>query len=310
MAQNGKKPTHCPNCDRPLAAKDHYCRNCGQSTRNLKVPFKHLVLEVIEVIFHVDNNIFRTLGALLFKPGLLSSEYIAGRRKKYIPPMRLYIFISFIFFLILTINPSHLRVSDSADRASEKANDFFDSGAYNKSIISFNDLKTNELKGMNNTQIDSVMATRDIAPTWINKHMARRLARIGDAGRAEFRHQTHKGISYMMFFLMPVFGWIVYLFYAKKANYYLDCLIFSVHFHCFVFILLAMYKISEWFGENSIVMLAVFIVMLVYLFMAFLRTFGQSWVKTIIKTLAIASIYSFLTVVCLIVMLFLSVAMF
>jgi hypothetical protein len=310
MAPENHKLTHCPNCNQPLAAKDRFCRNCGQSTRDLKVPFKHLVLEALEGVFHIDNNIFRTIGALLFKPGLLTAEFIAGRRKRYVPPVRLYIFISFIFFLIIAVNPAHFRHSDSHGATGETQKDFFDSEAYNKSIISFNDMKTNDLKGMSDTQIDSILAAREIAPTWINRHMARRLARIGDAGRAEFRHQTHKGISYMMFFLMPVFGWIVYLFNRKRAKYYLDCLIFSVHFHCFVFILLAGYKIFEWFGQSSIVSLAVLLIMIIYLLLASIKAFGQSWLMDITKTLAISIIYALLTATCMIIMLFLSVATF
>lgn len=81
MTRNETKLTHCPNCNQPLATKDRYCRNCGQATLNLKVPFKHLVFEAIEGIFHVDNYFFRTIGALLFKPGLLTREFMAGRRK-------------------------------------------------------------------------------------------------------------------------------------------------------------------------------------------------------------------------------------
>jgi hypothetical protein len=310
MTQENPKLTNCPNCDQPLAAKDRYCRNCGQSTRDLRVPFKHLVFEALEGIFHIDNNFFRTIGALLFKPGLLTAEYVFGRRKQYAPPVRLYIFISFIFFLTLSINPGFFHIAQSSDEQSATQKNFFDSDVYNKSILSFNDMNTNELKGLSDSQIDSLLAAKKISPTWINKHMARRMARIGNAGRAEFRHQTHKGISYMMFFLMPVFGWILYLFYRKKASYYIDYLIFSIQFHSFVFLLFALYKITEWFGESSLVSLAVLIALIVYFLLASKKVFCQSWPKTIIKTILISCLYSILTVICMVIMLVLSVATF
>lgn len=310
MARDNPKPTHCPNCNRPLAAKDHYCRNCGQSTRDLKVPFKHLILEAIEGIFHVDNNIFRTIGALLFKPGLLTREFIAGRRKKYVPPVRLYIFISFVFFLILTLNPGHTEISETEQVTPEPAQNFFDSEAYNKSVVSLNGLETEELKGLNDAQIDSVMAAKGIERSWFNKYLARRLARIGKSNPDEFRHQTHKGISYMMFFLMPVFGWLIYLFYHKQTYYYLDCLIFSVHFHCFIFVLILLYKICEWLGFYSELFIAVYALIILYLLLASVKTFGQSWIRTLLKTLGIVIIYSFLTTVSLIIMIIMSVMAF
>jgi hypothetical protein len=310
MTSDKHKLTHCPNCNQPLAAKDRYCRNCGQSTRNLKVPFKHLVLEAIEGVLHVDNNIFRTVGALLFKPGLLTKEFIAGRRKKFVPPVRLYIFISFIFFLVLTINPGHIQINDSGKESAAEAQNFIDSEAYNQSVLSLNGLKTEELKGLNDAQIDSVMTAKEIERTWFNRFMARRLARIGNSNPEEFRHQTHKGVSYMMFFLMPVFGWLIYLFYNKKANYYLDCLIFSVHFHCFVFVLLLLYKISEWFISYSELTLVVLGLIYIYLTLASRGIFGQSWIKTLIKTLAILLIYSFLTIISLVFVIILSVVAF
>lgn len=51
-------------------------------------------------ITHFDGSFFVTLKDLLFKPGFLSREYMLGRRKKYLHPVRMYVFTSAVFFLV------------------------------------------------------------------------------------------------------------------------------------------------------------------------------------------------------------------
>ncbi|MCY3704464.1 MAG: DUF3667 domain-containing protein [Gammaproteobacteria bacterium] len=63
-----------------------------------------VVLEVFREMFELDSRLFRTLKSLLFKPGHLSSEFSRNRRAAYMSPVRLYLFISFVFFLVLSIS--------------------------------------------------------------------------------------------------------------------------------------------------------------------------------------------------------------
>jgi len=63
-----------------------------------------VVLEVFREMFELDSRLFRTLKSLLFKPGHLSSEFSRNRRASYMSPVRLYLFISFVFFLVLSIS--------------------------------------------------------------------------------------------------------------------------------------------------------------------------------------------------------------
>jgi hypothetical protein len=305
MTQENHKPTHCPNCDQPLAAKDRYCRNCGQPTRDLRVPFKHLVFEALEGIFHIDNNFFRTAKALLFRPGFLTNEYIAGRRKMYVPPVRLYIFISFIFFLLLALTPGKHPAWREELPGQNNQQDFFDSDLFR---ISFNDISSDELKGLNNAQIDSVMAVKKISPSLFNRYMARRLSYIATSGKAEFKHQTQKGLSYMMFILMPVLAAIIYLFNRKRAKYYIDCLIFSVHFHSFIFLLSAIYITISWFSESPYILLATLLILTAYFFFALKNVFHQSWLLTVLKTITIAGLHIISFLICLLLMIIVSVA--
>lgn len=63
--------------------------------------FKQFILDFLGDYFTFDSLIIRSVKPLLFNPGFLTNEFIAGRRVRYIPPLRMFIFISVIFFLIL-----------------------------------------------------------------------------------------------------------------------------------------------------------------------------------------------------------------
>jgi hypothetical protein len=77
-----------------------YCQACGQENTEPKETFWHMFTHFFYDITHFDGSFFVTLKDLLFKPGFLSREYMLGRRKKYLHPVRMYVFTSAVFFLV------------------------------------------------------------------------------------------------------------------------------------------------------------------------------------------------------------------
>ena len=87
----------CQNCGEALLGE--HCYACGQPTKGLVRHFSSIVGDFMDSVFELDSRILRTLGPLLFKPGYLSDEYFAGRRVRYVSPVRLFVFLSlFAFF--------------------------------------------------------------------------------------------------------------------------------------------------------------------------------------------------------------------
>jgi hypothetical protein len=89
----------CPECGTPSAGD--YCPHCGEQMETHLFSVKHYLKEVFHEFAVFDTKFFRTIPALLFKPGFLSREYIAGRRKRYLSPARLYILVAFFSFFVL-----------------------------------------------------------------------------------------------------------------------------------------------------------------------------------------------------------------
>ena len=90
----------CRNCQSSLDGE--YCSVCGQRNLDLEKPIWTLVGAVIREAFEIDGRAATTVRALFEKPGLLTAEYLAGRRASYSPPLRLYLVFSIVFFVLVT----------------------------------------------------------------------------------------------------------------------------------------------------------------------------------------------------------------
>jgi hypothetical protein len=87
----------CDNCGASVPGR--YCGNCGQRLEPPVHTLWHFIKVATEDVTHADSRLWRTLWALLLKPGLLTREFLEGRRARYLPPVRLYLVLSVVFFL-------------------------------------------------------------------------------------------------------------------------------------------------------------------------------------------------------------------
>jgi len=114
MSKHHVKSDTCLNCTTSLRPEDNYCPNCGQENKTHKIPVSHIVLETFEDFFHFDSKLWNTVKTTFTRPGKITIDYLEGKRARYVPPVKLYIFISFIFFLLLG------KLSDHAIDSSKK----------------------------------------------------------------------------------------------------------------------------------------------------------------------------------------------
>ena len=98
MAKTLRKTESCSNCGKELK-KDNYCPDCGQQNTTKNVEISMLLRDFVDDFFTLDSRLFKTIVPLLFKPGFLTVEYNSGKRIKYLPPLRMYLVFSVLFFL-------------------------------------------------------------------------------------------------------------------------------------------------------------------------------------------------------------------
>lgn len=94
----------CQNCGAPLLGP--HCYHCGQPVSGLVRHFTSILGDFLDSVLNIDSRVFRTLGPLFARPGYLSCEYFAGRRVRFVSPVRLFVFLSIVTFFVaqLTIN--------------------------------------------------------------------------------------------------------------------------------------------------------------------------------------------------------------
>ncbi len=92
-----RKETDCLNCGIELQGR--YCQKCGQENIEPKETVWHLIIHFIYDITHFDGKFFNSVKYLLLKPGFLPDEYLKGKRASYLNPIKMYVFISALFFL-------------------------------------------------------------------------------------------------------------------------------------------------------------------------------------------------------------------
>ncbi len=93
----------CLNCDTPLDRSDRYCSNCSQLNSTKKLYLKDLFQEFFAGIFAYDGRFLLTLRTLLFRPGIISKDFVEGKRMRYANPFRFYLTISILFFIFSSV---------------------------------------------------------------------------------------------------------------------------------------------------------------------------------------------------------------
>jgi hypothetical protein len=102
VALSGSTRTHCPNCGAKFDGP--YCADCGQERDTHRRTIAKLLHDFFEDILSFDSRILRTVRALVLRPGELSCAFRDGRTQAYVPPIRLYFFVTLLFFVILSVS--------------------------------------------------------------------------------------------------------------------------------------------------------------------------------------------------------------
>jgi hypothetical protein len=208
------KSVNCQNCD--MRFKGHYCPNCGQQFKEFQKPFKFLIFDLAANVISFDTRLLRSLRALFTRPGIYALDYVNGHRMRYVPPLRLYVFISFLFFLILSIFVSREVV------LSEETKDSIQS-----------ELQINEITG----NVGTVNIGEEIDAYKIKEILKIVKSVLDDPSR--YINNFLKFVSWILFLLMPLYAFILWFFFRKSQPYFYSHLIFAVNQHAFLFFLSA-----------------------------------------------------------------------
>jgi Protein of unknown function (DUF3667) len=104
----GPTLTQCENCGAQL--QGHWCAQCGQPAIEYRCSFRHVVADLLNEFLNWDSKFFTTIALLIVKPWKLTNEFLAGKRVRYVNPLRLYLLASILFFFAVNYGAKGIRV--------------------------------------------------------------------------------------------------------------------------------------------------------------------------------------------------------
>ena len=295
------KSKYCLNCHKDINYAK-YCPYCGQLNTDKKLTFKQFLKDFLGDYFTFDSKFFKSLIPLLIKPGHLTREYLNGKRVSYILPLRLYIFTTFVFFFVVTLNTKL--------DFEKYTGDYTDSTYTNEPVVdTSNSLQEKIKKDLNsdvtyaidsskskgkiivkgpafNFSIDKATDSSSAFIKYLN-NKSKYLASFGKESSTIFWKEIINQIPKVMFILLPLFAFFLKLLYIRQKILYVEHLVFSLHIHTFIFIVL----IISLFIPNFYVVLSLIIIILIYLYLSILNFYQQSVFKSLIKFFMLISIY-------------------
>ena len=269
----------CLNCG--AAAGGRFCPACGQETR-LHVPsaaeFLH---EFVGHYVALEGKLWTSLLLLLFKPGQLTAAYLAGRRVRYVQPLRLYLTLSLLFFALFKYGGLPL-ANFNADQA----------GAAPAVQVSAHPPARTPVPAPSPALAGDgggiEQALRGATPRWAAK--IEQFDALTAEGKSEaFAAAFFNYAPFAMFCLMPVFALHLKLLYLGSGRRYGEHLLFALHSNGFAFVMFALIAVSPWEPLKPLLLLW----LVLYLPFALRRVYGGGRAGTLLRSAALLLLHLF-----------------
>jgi hypothetical protein len=280
---------HCRNCRAPISGK--FCGNCGQET-DVRLPtLREFTREAAGRYVSFDGRFWRTLFALALRPGRLTREYLAGRRRRFIRPARLYLFATLVFFAVsrFFVEPADIvnldRSAGGAGQAAQKEE-------------RTNPVGKEKSRGFE-IESDTDLELPEALPG--GSALKQRWHRFEHLSASEKEEQIADGMlrygPYAMFALVPAFALLLKAAYVGRHRRYPhrprlfgEHLVFAAHNHAFFFVAATVALIMPWGWLRAIVIGWI----VFYLFRSLRAVYGGSRLGAFVRAFFLFVSYSVL----------------
>jgi len=315
----------CRNCGVELAGE--FCHGCGQSARSLRRPFWSILTDSVETLFLMDGRVAQTLPALMVYPGRISRDYLDGRRARFIPPFRLYVLASLVFFVLLPLvtgqgggligeAPGLGEVREQVEQAREAGT--MSEEEYQEALDGLD-----QLEGIGQGNVPGLAAPAPPAadaggensaeaspaaqglPGIVPDEALEAMRQSGEAGNTDaarvaraledperLAEETRRWIPRIMFVMLPVYAALLALVYLwRKRFFYFDHLIVSLHFHAALFFAMSLGAVAAMLVGWGWVMLGLLLYSNAYLYKINRVVYERGRVSSVLRVLMLDFLY-------------------
>lgn len=275
-----REDSTCQNCGDSVAVR--FCPSCGQENTETKKSFHYLFTHFLEDLVHYESSFWKALRYLLYAPEKLSLTYLSGKRKAFMAPVRLFIFInivSFIIFSSFTFKEIESEITQEIAKSERKE----DSLTREKFALKENQkIYKKETQTINSNNSFLKEKFKKLEENYTTKQIFQKVFQ-----------KLAQNLPKFLFLVMPFFALTLWLTHNKKKWWYFDHGIFTFHyFSSFLFLLSLTTLINQILGffnyETNGDFIGIVFLYLNYLFIkAFVVFYKETWIKNIFKLLVI-----------------------
>ncbi|HWX17428.1 MAG TPA: DUF3667 domain-containing protein [Chthoniobacterales bacterium] len=264
--------THCENCGAQLSGK--YCAQCGQPAIDYRRSFRHVIVDVLDSFLNWDSKFFATIALLIVKPWQLTNDFLAGKRVRYVHPLRLYLLASILFFFAANYSAKsiHLQTGNLSpkDRAQLEAE------LKNENIRPDARIKIERALNLSPSPSPAAQADDNASPKpeepgasdqgdfgpilqmgpknradkpaffqsgnpstpfekWIETRAKEKIGEHGSKAQL-FVSTVINNLPYMMLCCIPLFAFVLKILYIRRRVFYVDHLVYALHIHTFAYV--------------------------------------------------------------------------
>jgi len=317
----------CLNCGATLAGQ--YCANCGQRASSRLISVWELIRDAFGDLLELDSRIWQTLIPLAVRPGQLTRDYLRGRRARFMPPFRTYLVLSVLFFLVAFFDPqetlsilfepepaaSPAQIEEKNAARREILDELVNEGIVVRPLPA--DEAETESAGsvrfsVNGKEVEEGCQLGDFdeaeMPAWLARRLTRerlkvmcdRMVAEDGSGLRGFADKMLENVPAGLFLLLPIMALILNILYPLSKRYYVEHLLFVIHYHAFVFLALIAQILSlrlavliglpDRISKGIISVFSVYVV--IYLYKAMRRVYEQGRWVTVLKFIILLMVYT------------------
>jgi Protein of unknown function (DUF3667) len=259
---------YCENCGAPMAGP--FCAQCGQAAVDYRRSIRHIIVDVLDSFLNWDSKFFATIGWLIARPWHLTNQFLAGRRVRYVHPLRLYLLVSILFFFVVNYwaksihaDPSKLSAEDRAEIAADpdippgvkaQVQRALDAKGLSQPEAQKSTSPVTAVTPQSTTTVSPPPSVTSPSPPgdfgplvqfdkppsegferWLEQRAKEKMGEHGSK-MALFIATLFSNLPYMMLCCIPLFALVLKVLYVRKRVFYIDHLVYALHIHSFAYL--------------------------------------------------------------------------